>query len=271
MKNKNYAFQVHSFGYGDDHDEKVLDAIATDSNGKFYFIKTLSFIDECFIDCFGDLMSNFAKEIELEVHLANGVKFETVTKNSFQKKTDRVATIDLMGISTGKTLDYTAEISIDVKKNPFKLGKKVKIGKVDLNFVSGTEHFSFESDLALETVSTNTDKGEPDVDVEENYVKFEAIRIMEESKKKLEQGKEKECKWMMNDFLGRISKKKKIRKGFKKKMKNFMKYENVAQSKNYAQVNHMLRRDMVNPDFDSDMSSQKLNYRQKKMKKRKGI
>lgn len=270
MKAKSYDFQVHSFGYGDDHDEKVLDMISAGSNGKFYFIKTLSFIDECFIDCFGYLMSNFAKQIELEVHLANGVKFESVLTATWDKKSDRVALLNVPAIATGKSLEYTAEISIDIKKNPYKKDGKVKIGNVDLNFVSGTENFNFEAKLALEMVESNKEKDENNMQVEENFIKFEAMRVFEESKKKLEQGKQKESKWMVDDFLLRVDKKKGVRMGFKQKMKKHMAYENVNLSKNYYQVRNCLSNNVVNPDFnDMAEQAQVFNYRQRAMKSRK--
>ena len=271
MKEKSQHFQVHSFGYGEDHDEKVLDMIASSCHGNFYYIKTLSFIDECFIDCFGYLMSNFAKDVELEVHLSPGIKFESTVANSLEKKTDRVATVTLAGIATGKTLDYTAEISIDTKKNPFKLGKVIKLGKADLVFVSGEEHFSFEAELKLEMVKTNSDKGDSDVQVEENFVKFEALRIMEEAKKKLEKGQEKESKWMVDDFLQNVQKSKKLGVGFKKNMSKQMCYSNVKNSKNFYQVKHVFSKNAYNPEFEEDCGEQKhFNYRQKAMKKRKG-
>ena len=270
MRAKKYGFQVHTFGYGDDHDEKVLDMIATSSFGKFYYIKTLSFIDECFIDCFGYLMSNFAKEVELEIHLGNGVRFDTILSNTFEKKTDRVALVNLTGLATGKTVNYTAEISVDLKKHPFKQGKVIRIGKADLNFVSGSEHFSFEGELKMELVATNEDKGDADTEVEENYVKFEAMKVIEESKKKLEQGREKESKWMVDDFLGRVNRNSKLGLGFKKHMSEQVCFKNVAKSKNFYQVRQKLSHNMYNRDFDDEESEAVFfNKRQKAMKKRK--
>ena len=270
MKEKKQSFQVHSFGYGDDHDEKVLDMIASSCHGNFYFIKTLSFIDECFIDCFGYLMSNFAKEVELEVHLSPGVKFEKTVANSLEKKTDRVATVTLAGIATGKTLDFTAEITIDTKKNPFKLGKTLKIGKADLGFISGEEHFSFETELKLEMVKTNADKGESDVQVEENFIKFEALRIMELAKEKQDKGQEKESKWMVDDFLRGVQHRSTLRSGFKDQMSKQMCYSNVKNSKNFYQVKHVFSKNAYNPEFGECNEETVFNHRQRAMKKRKG-
>jgi hypothetical protein len=273
MKRKLFKFQVDSFGYGDDHDENVLDMIASSCNGKFYYIKTLSFIDECFIDCFGDLMSNFAKDVELEVHLANGVQFEYAAGNAYEISSKRVATVKLNGLATGKELNFIAEISIDVKKKPFKLGEEIKIGNVDLNFVSGKGHYSFDAKLSLKTVKTNKEKGVPDVEVEENYVELKALKVMDESRKKFSKGMKKESKWMMDDFINNVQKQKHLREDLKRKIKTLLQIKNVGSTKRYVQVRYMLGRNLANPDFVrySGVPPWFHNKRQKKMRKKRGI
>ncbi len=46
-------YSLHSFGYGDDHDEKILSGISKYKKGCFYYIKDNEFVDECFLDCLG--------------------------------------------------------------------------------------------------------------------------------------------------------------------------------------------------------------------------
>ena len=53
MQKRGFSYQTHSFGYGSDHDEKVLSMISDTTLGNFYYIKTNKHVDECFIDCFG--------------------------------------------------------------------------------------------------------------------------------------------------------------------------------------------------------------------------
>lgn len=58
-------YQIHSFGYGDDHDEKVLSAMRNFKNGKFYYIERDDMVDECFIDCMGNLLTVIGQNVTI--------------------------------------------------------------------------------------------------------------------------------------------------------------------------------------------------------------
>ena len=266
MREKKFSYQVHSFGYGEDYDEQVLSLISKGSNGNFYYIKTLSFIDECFVDCFGYLMSSFGKDVEVEVHLGAGVAFENIYSSAWDKKTDRVAVVRIPGIAVGKTLDYTAEISINTSKHDYSKGGIVKIGRVDMSFRAQERTFMFDSDLKVTMVPLEKDKGENDVEVEEHYVKFEAVKVMEEAKKKMDKGNKKECEIMVNDFLKRVDNRSAISMGFKKKMRTNLDQRNFVSSKAFTQVRDVFNDDCWAPEFEHFNS---MNCKQKGMMERK--
>ena len=268
LKDKGEVFQVHAFGYGEDHDEEVLDMISRGCSGHFYYIKTLTFIDECFIDCFGYLMSSFGSNVEVEIHLSQGIVFESIVPGSWEKKTNRVALIKVPVLAVGKTLNYTAEISIDVKKHTFKKGKEIKIGKIDMSFTSSGETFTLEDTLNLMMVKNHIEKGEIDTEVDENYVKFQALKLIEESKKKLYEGKEKEADWMVDDFLFKMNERNHLGSRFKKDMFSKMSKKNMRSNKCTVQVQHMLRSNVCNAELE-EYGEDKMNYRQRKMKKRR--
>lgn len=62
-------YQIHSFGYGEDHDELVLSSMREFKNGKFYYINSDEIVDECFIDCMGSLLTIIGKSVEIKVNL----------------------------------------------------------------------------------------------------------------------------------------------------------------------------------------------------------
>jgi hypothetical protein len=51
------TFTIHSFGFGSDHDPKLMSEIANLRDGNFYFIQDLTKLDECFINALGALFS----------------------------------------------------------------------------------------------------------------------------------------------------------------------------------------------------------------------
>lgn len=69
MNKKGMDYKINSFGYGTDHDEKVLSMISSFRNGNFYYIKEIKQVGECFVDCLGYLMSYIAKSAEINLFL----------------------------------------------------------------------------------------------------------------------------------------------------------------------------------------------------------
>jgi hypothetical protein len=63
------TFTIHSFGFGSDHDPKLMSEIATLRDGNFYFIQDLTKLDECFIDALGALFSVVAQDILITISL----------------------------------------------------------------------------------------------------------------------------------------------------------------------------------------------------------
>jgi Mg-chelatase subunit ChlD len=56
---------VFTFGFGSDHDENMLRAIAEAAAGTYYFVKGKDDIPQAFGDCFGGLVSVVAQNIRL--------------------------------------------------------------------------------------------------------------------------------------------------------------------------------------------------------------
>ncbi|OMJ82995.1 hypothetical protein SteCoe_16209 [Stentor coeruleus] len=63
----NVSYTIHSFGYGSDHDAKVLSAIAEAKNGGFYYVEKFESIASAFANCLGELLSTIASEIQINL------------------------------------------------------------------------------------------------------------------------------------------------------------------------------------------------------------
>lgn len=61
------VFSIHSFGFGTDHDEDLMNKIACLRDGSFYFIKELGTLDEAFCNALGGIISLVASEIILNI------------------------------------------------------------------------------------------------------------------------------------------------------------------------------------------------------------
>lgn len=53
MKKIEIPFSLATFGFGNDHDPILMNKIANQKEGSFYFIEDLKKVDECFADSLG--------------------------------------------------------------------------------------------------------------------------------------------------------------------------------------------------------------------------
>ena len=60
-------FTINTFGFGNDHDPKLMTSISKLKDGNFYFIEQLDTLDECFVDALGGLVSVVAEKITIKV------------------------------------------------------------------------------------------------------------------------------------------------------------------------------------------------------------
>lgn len=58
---------MHTFGYGSDHDPKLMKNIANLRDGNFFYIDKLETLDEAFANCMGGLFSVIAEEINITI------------------------------------------------------------------------------------------------------------------------------------------------------------------------------------------------------------
>lgn len=83
-------FSIHSFGFGTDHDEDLMNKICTLKDGAFYFIKELSTLDEAFCNALGGIISLVANEVTVHVRciaagMVEGVRISKVYGDKWEK------------------------------------------------------------------------------------------------------------------------------------------------------------------------------------------
>jgi Ca-activated chloride channel family protein len=77
---------ITTMGVDVDFDEKVMAAIASESNGRHYFVQNASALPSIFEQEFDSLLATVARDGELEVKLAPGVEVEQVFDRSFRRE-----------------------------------------------------------------------------------------------------------------------------------------------------------------------------------------
>ncbi|ETO30792.1 hypothetical protein RFI_06330, partial [Reticulomyxa filosa] len=72
--NKELPCTINTFGFGEGHNESLLQAIAEHGRGMYAFIKDTTMISATFAECLGGLISVVAQNIVMRVQVMNDVK-----------------------------------------------------------------------------------------------------------------------------------------------------------------------------------------------------
>ena len=124
-KDLKISFTLHTFGYGDDHDAKIMNKLANLRDGSFFYVKEYSKVAEYFVSVLGGCISVISKQLDLKLQVLNkyckiikayGAKnlySHEITKNYFQTT--------LLQFICGKEYTFVLDIFVDESK--------VKIGE----------------------------------------------------------------------------------------------------------------------------------------------
>ena len=67
LSKKNMNYQIHCFGFGENHDDKLLTKMAQSKTGNFYYIKNQELIQECYISCMNYVLTVIAERASIKI------------------------------------------------------------------------------------------------------------------------------------------------------------------------------------------------------------
>lgn len=111
------VFSIHSFGFGNDHDEDLMNKICLLKDGSFYFIKELSTLDEAFCNALGGIISMVANEVIINVRciasgLVEGIKISKVFGKKWEKINDNEYRIKITQMMSEVSKEFVFELTI---------------------------------------------------------------------------------------------------------------------------------------------------------------
>lgn len=124
-KGLNLSFTLNTFGYGYDHDPKIMNKLANIRDGSFFLVEDYKKVSEYFVSVLGGCVSVISKKVDLRAELLNKkckmIKiFGEENLYSYELKPSFFKTSMLQFIC-GKEYTFVLEINIDEKE--------VKIGE----------------------------------------------------------------------------------------------------------------------------------------------
>ena len=147
-KGEGLSFTLNTFGYGYDHDPKIMTKLASLRDGSFFLVEDYNKVGEYFVAVLGGCISAISKNCELNVKLLNNyckiVKiFGKNNLYSHELKDNSFSTKMLQFIS-GKEYTYVFEVKLDESK--------IKPGD---NLFEVTFKYEDINDQSTKTVTTN--------------------------------------------------------------------------------------------------------------------
>jgi Mg-chelatase subunit ChlD len=125
----NYAFTLHTFGYGEDHDEEIMLNLAKIQSGSFLFVNDLADVQDFYLKIYGSLSTICNVNLNLTIQSSYTIKnisgIDDLYKASLSNKTDTNNKTILFSFNTvliqvvsGKKYSYVVLVDIP-KDTPF--------------------------------------------------------------------------------------------------------------------------------------------------------
>ena len=105
------GISVSTIGLGTGYNEKVLSALAFDSNGLHHFVQDARDLPQVFEREEATLRATVASDVRAEIHLANGVKLVQVLDRKF-RHTGQTVTVEVGPIAAGASRTVLLEVEV---------------------------------------------------------------------------------------------------------------------------------------------------------------
>jgi Mg-chelatase subunit ChlD len=229
-KGLNLSFTLNTFGYGYDHDPKIMNKLANIRDGSFFLVEDYKKVSEYFVSVLGGCVSVISKKVDLCVQLLNKkckmVKiFGEENLYSYELKPSFFKTSMLQFIC-GKEYTFVLEINIDEKE--------VKIGEDLLNI-----DFSYADITNNDKVVKINNKYQyelTDIQISkanDEYIRSQVYYVLSEALKLREQNKNENAKKLLENMENWL------KKNNNEKNKTYL--EDILKTKNMFNDEHIFR------------------------------
>ena len=181
---------ISTIGVDVDFDEKVMAAIASESNGRHYFVANASDLPGVFAQEFDTLLSSVARESELAIDLAPGVEVEQVFDRTFRREGSRVV-VPFGTFSAKQEKTVLLKLRVPADKDGVTPVAGLKLSYRDL--VERTNG-NCEGDLALLVTSDGSAQKDLDPFVATRLERSKTAQTLTEANDLFEQGRVAEAK-----------------------------------------------------------------------------
>ena len=196
-KGLNLSFTLNTFGYGYNHDPKIMNRLANIRDGSFFFVEDYKKVAEYFVTVLGGCVSVISKKADLEVKLLNNnckiLKiFGVDNLYSYELKPEFFKTTMLQFIC-GKEYTFVLEVNFDEKA--VKIGDKL----LDVNFIY--EDIAQNNKIEKKNIKYKYELTDVQISkANEEYIRSQVYYVLEEALKLREQNRKEEAKKLLSNM-----------------------------------------------------------------------
>ncbi|MRG93367.1 vWA domain-containing protein [Polyangium spumosum] len=182
------AIGISTVGVDVDYNEKILSAIAVESNGRHYFVENDSALARVFEGEAEALTQAVASGAEVDIDLAPGVELDRVFDRSFRRNGSRI-TVPLGTFSGGDVKTVLVKLRV-----PSDANGELPVASIDMHYkdLVKNEDGRCNGKLGVEVVDTNG--SDLDAVVAGRVNRSETAAALEEANRLFEQGKVAEAR-----------------------------------------------------------------------------
>lgn len=179
------GFSVTTMGVDVEFDDRVMAALASESNGHHYFVENASSLPRIFSQEFDTLLSSVASDAELVVELAPGVDVNEVFDRSFRREGNKVF-VPFGTFSGGQEKTVLMKLRVPAEKDGTQAVASMKLVYRDLvKNGDGT----CGGDLALRVVSDGSAQADLDPFVAARLERSNTAKALMDANKLFEEGR----------------------------------------------------------------------------------
>lgn len=200
-------YTLHSFGYGDDHDAKLMQGMAERKGGNYYFVNDITRVDECFVDCLGMVTTTLATKAKLKLRLLPTPYYPEIrilkTYGSYwTKDSDIEASLNLHNIYAGIKKTYLLDVEFDGAKQLATARVTPIIANLELEFIeiSKTKSTVITKSFQVVIVPENSEPQQKNFEVLKNIMRVRGAESMEIAENLRKAGNQKEALVVLQRF-----------------------------------------------------------------------
>ena len=208
-KGENLTFTLNTFGYGNDHDPKIMNRLANIRDGSFFYVEDYKKVSEYFVTVLGGVVSVISKNVKINIKLLNSsceiIKVFGEDNLYSHNLMPHIFKTEILQLVCGKEYTFVLEIKINEKK--VKIGDEllyVEVSYKDINLKDKHALVKKKYMYKYKLTDAKVDKAN------EEYIRSQVYYILDEALKLREKHKTKEAKdlltkmeeWLKKNYKG---------------------------------------------------------------------